>query len=568
MRRLRRAATPEYVLLFLVVVAGLVLRLENNDYGLPYVYNVDEGSHFTSRAVEMFGGDPNPGYFQNPSAFTYLVHALLRMKYGGLWPFGDFDHVIEQFKVDPSAIYDSARSLAAVICIAGVVAVFAVGRRLWDARAGLAAAAVLSFAFLPVVYSRVAVTDVGTLATVAGAVFFSVRAAEGRGSLDFALAGAAAGLAIGFKYTAGLVLLPVLLAAALGWRDGAPRALKGAAVALAAAALAFFVTTPFFFFDLDTARRQIEAQADTAGDFAKLGQRQDSGALYYLDSLTWGLGWLASVGALAGMVLLARRDWRRALLLAVFPLALFAYLSLQSRYFGRWLLPAYPVLALLCGYALAQAVALLRRPPLAWGALCLLLALVLAQPLAADLRTMRLLGKDDTREIARQFLAERLPPASRVVIEPAVPARWYRLRRPGRKDPLTRKQFVRGFARDIAETRIDYAATLTPDRIDLYRELGFCTVVTMSVIRGRAENDGVEQALAYYRRLEEESDHVATFSPYERGAAAPRFHFDLSYNYYPSEFERPGPEVRVYRLDDCQQKRGPLPPGAGRPGES
>ena len=67
---------PRYVLLLLVLVVGaVVLRMRNNDYGLPYVYNVDEGSHFTNRAVEMFGGDPNPGYFQNPSGFTYLVHA-------------------------------------------------------------------------------------------------------------------------------------------------------------------------------------------------------------------------------------------------------------------------------------------------------------------------------------------------------------------------------------------------------------------------------------------------------------------------------------------------------------
>jgi len=36
-------------------------------------------------------------------------------------------------------------------------------RRLWGVREGLVAAAVLSFAFLPVAYSRVAVTDVGAL---------------------------------------------------------------------------------------------------------------------------------------------------------------------------------------------------------------------------------------------------------------------------------------------------------------------------------------------------------------------------------------------------------------------
>ena len=40
-------------------------------------------------------------------------------------------------------------------------------------------------------------------------------------------------------------------------------------------------------------------------------------------------------------------------LLIVFPMALFIYLSVQVRWFGRWLLPTYPALALLAGVAIA-----------------------------------------------------------------------------------------------------------------------------------------------------------------------------------------------------------------------
>lgn len=566
MRRLRAAVSPAHVLLGVIVVAGLALRLWHNGYGLPYVYNVDEGSHFTARAVGMFGHDPNPGYFQNPSAYTYLVHLMLRFKFGGLWPFGDYGGLVEQFKEDPSAIYDSARSLAAVICMLGVIGVFFVARRLWGAREAVVAAALLAFAFLAVVYSRIAVTDVGSLLPVALSVYGALRAHETGERRWFLLAGATAGLAVGFKYTAGLVAVPVVLAGLLRLRGDARRAAGGLGLALAAAALAFFVTTPYFFLDFEAARRQIEAQAQTAGDFPKLGQRQDNGFLYYLDSLTWGLGFAAALAALAGLAIELRRDRVRALLLAVFPLALFVYLSLQSRYFGRWLLPAYPILAMLAAVALVRAAELVRaRPALRLVALTALVLAVLAQPLAADVRSTRLLGRTDTRELAREWLRLHYPSRLRVVIEPAVPARYYRLARPGRRAPLTRKQFVRGFVRDIQESRIDYAATLRPQTIDRYRALGYCVVVTMSVIRGRAENDRVPEALAYYRRLERESTLVKAFSPYEPGAKIPRFHFDLSYNYYPTAFERPGPLVKIYELKDCRQQRGPVPAGAGTP---
>ena len=87
----------------------------------------------------------------------------------------------------------------------------------------------------------------------------------------------------------------------------------------------------------------------------------------------------------------------------------------------------------------------------------------------------------------------------------------------------------------------------------------------MSVIRGRAENDEVPEALAYYERLEAEADLVREFSPYEAGADPPDFHFDLSYNYYPTAFERPGPLVKIYELRDCEQQFGPVPKGAGTP---
>ena len=52
-RRLRAAASPVYLALLLILAVGLVLRVLHNTYGLPYVYNFDEETHFTNRAVEI-----------------------------------------------------------------------------------------------------------------------------------------------------------------------------------------------------------------------------------------------------------------------------------------------------------------------------------------------------------------------------------------------------------------------------------------------------------------------------------------------------------------------------------
>jgi hypothetical protein len=454
----------------------------------------------------------------------------------------------------------------------GVVAVFWAGRRIWDTATGLGAAALLTFAFLPVTYSRIAVTDVGVLAPVALSIVGSVRAWEDGRLRWWLLAGASAGVAVGFKYTAGLVVLPIAVAAVASVVRGGRAALGKTALYGAAAAgaalLAFFITNPYFFLEYSDAHRQLSAQATTAGDFGKVGQRS-TGLPYYLGTLTWGIGWVGAFAALAGAVLELRRSLVRGLILVSFPLALLVYLALQARFFSRWLLPAYPVLVLLAGAAFTQAAQALARlrPQLRWAmpaALVLFVVVAVAQGALADYRSARILGKEDTRQIARQWLVDHYPSALRVVIEPAVPARYYRVQ--GKGGLRGRKAFVRGFAKHQAETRIQYPSLLRPAYIDAYRETGFCLVMTMSLIQGRSQVAKLPQALAYYDQLAKQSKAVYHLSPYKAGAAPVPFDFDFSYNYYPSAFARPGPEITIYRLRNCKQKYGPLKKNEPLPG--
>ena len=183
--------------------------------------------------------------------------------------------------------------------------------------------------------------------------------------------------------------------------------------------------------------------------------------------------------------------------------------------------------------------------------------LLLWQPLAADARSMAVLGQRDTREIARHWLAANEPRELRIIIEPAVPERYYWPVRDGRPQKLARAQFVDEFIRDIRETHVEYGRTLRPDVLDRYRRQGYCMVMTMDLIRGRAEAAGDRAALAYYGALERESDVVFAVSPFRADEDPQPFSFDLSYSYYSPAYERPGPEIRIYRLRDCEQRYGP-----------
>jgi hypothetical protein len=77
-------------------------------------------------------------------------------------------------------------------------------------------------------------------------------------------------------------------------------------------------------------------------------------------------------------------------------------------------------------------------------------------------------------------------------------------------------------------------------------------VVTGSTQFGRAyaDPDEVPHALRYYDELRRRGDVVLRVSPYGQGSVP--FSFDYSFNYYPLTYERPGPEILIYRLRDCR----------------
>jgi hypothetical protein len=92
--------------------------------------------------------------------------------------------------------------------------------------------------------------------------------------------------------------------------------------------------------------------------------------------------------------------------------------------------------------------------------------------------------------------------------------------------------------------------------IDDLRFYGYCHVVTFGTVRERVAVARDPTATAYYERLEREADVLRRFSPYDEGAEPEPFHFDHSFSYYPTAYNRPGPVTTIYRLRDCDQAYG------------
>jgi len=587
MTRLRALRDPWTLGLLGVIALALGLRLWGIRYGLPIAYNLDERSHFVPRAVEYFAsGSINPDYQLNPSGLIEWIAAALlvvhRSSHG----------VVNTWNSDPGEIWTVARVAGALLATSAVGFIYAAGARLFDRRAGLIAAALLATCFLPVHYAHLALNDAPSLAPSALALFAIAGVLRLGRARDYALAGLTLGLAIGLKYNAGFLLLALLTAAALraSGRFGQPGekhgwsvkpAIAGLAIAGVALVVGFVLADPYALLDFARFRTDLKHLSSYTKGSLLLGETQRSGYLYYLWSIGWGYGVLPAALAVAGALVLALRDRASALVLVPGPLIFLAYIGTQERHFARYVMPLFPVLCLLTAVGAVWLATWLAARAGWQGRRTAVLTAVLAvlacgQGLVYVIHNDIVLTREDTRTATRDWMVDHIPAGTQILVEPLVPQEWYRDGALPVTDATPRSafrwsRFVRTRA-DIDQLAkqhpgsrrnadfANYTYTLFPGLFDYYRRRGVCWIVSGSGQSGRAFNNPkrVPQAIRYYRRLGHEATLRYSVSPFGAPGAGPAnpFQYDHTFDYYPLEYVRPGPVMRVYELHDCTPQRG------------
>jgi len=571
--------------LAVVLAGGLGLRVWGIEQGLPYAYNADEADHFVPHAIKMFEQHTlNPHYFANPPAYTYLLHYLYALVYGGA---AGVQHALA---AHPGEVYTLGRATAALLGTLALWLLYLTGARLAGRGAGLLAAAIEAVAFLPVFYAHLALNDVPTLAPLTLALLGTAGVLRHGRTREYLIAGIGLGLACATKYTAGIVLLPLLAAVAARYLDtsaelgssaqAALRVLGGLALAGVAAIVAFLIANPYAALDYTAFHNELVHQSTLSAEAqGKLGAPKGGGLEYYLWTLTWGLGWAPALAALAGALSVWSRERVLGWVLVPAPIVYLAVMGAEGRYFGRWLLPIFPILCLLAAVFALQLVDFLvrrarsdflrpcprPRPRLRPVLTVILIVILLAQGLVYSIHSGKTLARADTRNLTREWMVAHIPRGAKIVAEPVEPEEWAREAKDGTitaRNPF-RWGLYPALARRITSSGAiapayiepevgleNYETTLYPQLIDYYERAGYCWVVVGSTESGRAYADprAVPHAIAYYQALARRGEVVYRASPYARGQAPVPFGFDWSFDYYPLAYERPGPTMTVYRL--------------------
>lgn len=263
------------------------------------------------------------------------------------------------------------RAPSVVAFAVAVLAVFALGRRLFDARTGLTAALLLLLAPITSLLTWFVTTDSLLIAAWVVALYAFVRALEAGALRWWLAAGAAAGLGLLSKYTMGIFAV-----SAAGYLLTSPthrRALATPGPWLGAAvAAALFAPNVVWNVAHDFATVGHTAEISQLGVASASAAR----ALRFLAEQFAVFGPLAFFAFVLGLVAVRRGDWRDALL-AWFALPFLAIISAQAlaaRAHANWAAPVYVAAALIAARWL------LARPTARWltAALAVNTALMLA----------------------------------------------------------------------------------------------------------------------------------------------------------------------------------------------
>jgi hypothetical protein len=519
-----RSRTETFGALGLALVLASLLRLWGIDYGIPHPTIRPDEERLVGRAQHIFAtGNWHPGSFFYPSLPFYLDALALHAYYAAGKLVGRYeeprDFLFDVAVTRPGLHYRVARVVSAAAGIATILAVYALSLAAYGRpRAALLAAFALAVCHLHVRDSHFATVDVLATLFVTLSLVYACRASSAPTARNFVLAGVLAGLAISSKYNAGLVVIPIGVAAFYRGRE----TLSRLALAAAASAAAFAITSPYVLLRFGGFRSDMSFLDDylfRTGDLA----------LWDHLKLTFphGLGWPLYVFSALGLArTILRRRHPDAVLLS-FAVPFLVMISSVRITFPRYVLPLVPLLLVFAAdlvSSLLERIPSMRMRAASTAAAAMVL---LAPPLLDSSSFNRIAAREDTRLQAASFVSENFEPQTRILVcrgygAPAInadrrrpPAFAVEERDCGAEGPLPR----------------DAGFLVTHD----HRELPFS-----------------RNHPSLSRFLEEHGEAIATFDPYRQGAGVEPVFYRSDAFYIPfaglDAVERGGPIVRIWKL--------------------
>jgi 4-amino-4-deoxy-L-arabinose transferase-like glycosyltransferase len=422
-----------------LVLIAAALRVYGIDWGLPQVY---EEATPLYKAWDMWGWgareslDLNPHFFNYPSLSFYLQFLGQGVLYLVLKVFGVVDSTLDYrvlYVLDKTSFYIIGRAITAAFGVMTVLLTYATARRFMGHMMSTAIALLLAIAPFHISKSQVVEVDIPVTCLIMLTLWFAIGMLRDTTKKNYIHAGLAMGLAMSMKYTAAMLVFPLLTAhifakyASQQWLHAKtlpqerPPAWNLFFITLLCALIAFLLTSPFVLLDLPAFINDFsfERQHMQIGHF---GLDETSSWYFYLQSLANKLmGWPLVLLAVTGFIYLGiirKRPW--ALVLTAFLVPFLIAVASWAMRADRYILPILPVALLLAGGMLSEIFTMkkLTQAPRRWRlGITAIVLIITAAPLIAAFPSHLNRLERDTRTLAKQWIESNIPSGSFIVME-------------------------------------------------------------------------------------------------------------------------------------------------------
>jgi len=418
------------ILLGLVLLIALSMRLWGINYDLPYIYHPDEPWPIRIGHHMLVTGDFNPHFFDWPSLIIYVNLFIQKIYYSinGFWSPGVSSGITNPlielvmgvtYSPVPNIVL-LGRLVTVGLGIGTVAITIRIGKELSQKlMVGLLAGVMLAISPTNVSLNRFITPDSYATFFVTAVFLASVFIFQQGETWAYVMAGLCLGLAVSSKYNSGMIIIAILAGHFFrtGWRGFNDYRLY---LTLFLGGLTFVATTPYSLLDF----------SGFYTGFLSTGQHYSTGhAGMEGDTLKWYLNYMWQTAnviyLLAGLEIL-RGLYSRSkeiILLSIFPLVYFIFISSFIVRNDRTLLPVTPFLFLLAASFLAY---LIRRASElqsnVWRKLSIAVVVCLALvslvfPISKTFMETIQLTTVTSRETARIWVNDNLPTGAKIAIE-------------------------------------------------------------------------------------------------------------------------------------------------------
>lgn len=369
---------------------------------------------FCRKALEIGVDSWNPHYFFKPSFLIYFLHPFFKFL-----AFLNPDLVTQEYMA--TEFFILGRVLMALLGALTVLAVYFLGKYLFDEKTAWLGALFLAVSFIHVRQSHYVMVDTPMTFFCTVALIYAVRIYLKGGIKDYLLAGVFTGLATGTKYNAiilvvSLVTAHVLRGLSLGgrWRDLFFN--RKIVLTLLLTLLFFGFTTPYLL-NWSTAHKTFLSIKSTI---------RGKGILYFhlgfylFEALGVGMG---SIALLLCFYSVSKQIWKgdlKSWIVLSFALISFWVFVTSRMEYVRYVLPLIPLVCIFSAQAVFEISSLFRRNMVRWMVLVILCGGILLPNAIKAFAFGRILLKEDSRSIASRWMGQHIPVGSHVLMDLSV----------------------------------------------------------------------------------------------------------------------------------------------------